>query len=143
LFLSFFMSSPWLISTHHELPFSSSHSDRMKHRMLLRYKGTRIVQADSGSHSESRRKAYSAGRFGFRRRFRESEPESACTIRARFLHALQLVSTVLNESRIYDQFMSSAGLLVVTCVLFSYRGFHSCSSVADSEHDNSVNVHFN
>jgi len=60
----------------------------------------------------------------------------------RFLHALHLVPTVLNESQIYNQFMSSTGLFVVTCVLLLYRGLHSCSSVAGSEQDNSVNVHF-
>jgi hypothetical protein len=43
------------------------------------------------------------------------------------------ISTLLNESQSYDQFMSSTGLLVVTCVLLSYRGFHSCGSVAGSE----------
>lgn len=76
---------PWTLS--------SSHSDRMKHRILLRYKA----------------------------------------VRPRCLPALQLVSTVLNGSQSYDQFMSSTGLLFVTCVLLSYRGFHSCSSVAGSE----------
>lgn len=86
----FFMSSPWLISTRHELSFSSSHSDRMKHRILLRYKA----------------------------------------VLSRFRHALQLVSTVMNESQSYDQFMSSIDLLV--CSAFVKR-LHSCTSVAGSE----------
>jgi hypothetical protein len=51
--------------------------------MLVLSKGTRIVLVDSGSdsESESRRKAYSAGRFLYLLWESESEPESAFTVR--------------------------------------------------------------